>query len=302
MRLGVCMSAFRDEALPDVLRWAGGAGFECVEISCAPVRGPAGWFDGPDLRLAGLDGPSRDALGAALDGSGLKAAALEWDGDLMDADPAAARAAAEQAPGVIEAAATLGVPVVAIRLGRDPAMSLGDTIAEFARRAAPLAAQAESSGVRLAVANDPECGRHFEDMPGAAAFAPELWEKLFTHLRSRAVGLALDPAPLVWLGVDPIAAMTDYFEKVFHLRARDVEVLDLARQDCSVLRPGSGWWRYRLPGLGQIDWRRLIDRLHELSYDGAIAVRHDDPVWQGSPDRMKTGLGLARRHLVQFMP
>jgi hypothetical protein len=39
-----------------------------------------------------------------------------------------------------------------------------------------------------------------------------------------------------------------------------------------------------------------------LGYDGALAVRHDDPVWQGSLDKVKTGLALARRHIVQFLP
>jgi sugar phosphate isomerase/epimerase len=180
--------------------------------------------------------------------------------------------------------------------------NLGDSIAEFARRVRPVADQAAGSGVRLAVENSPMVGRDVEDAPGSAAFAPELWEKLFTHIRSPAVGLAFNPADLAWTGVDPLAAVTDYAEKVFHIHALDAEVLDLRRQDCSILRPGGGWWRYRLPGLGMVDWRRLVDRLHELSYEGDLAVRHEDPVWQGSLDKVKTGLGLARRHLAQFLP
>jgi sugar phosphate isomerase/epimerase len=179
---------------------------------------------------------------------------------------------------------------------------LGDSIAQFARRVKPLAEQAEASGVRLAVENDPMCGLLVEDMPGNAAFSPELWEKLFTHLRSDAVGLALDPSHLVWLGVDPIAAATDYAEKIFHFQAKDAEVFDARRQDCSCLRPAGGWWRYRLPGLGEIDWRRMLDRLQEVGYGGAVVVEHADPVWQGSAERVKAGLVLARRHLAQFLP
>jgi sugar phosphate isomerase/epimerase len=301
VRLGVCTRRFKDEPLPDTLRWAGEAGFEAVEIPCAATRG-TGWHDGPALRLSALDGRARDALGTALEGAGLAAAALGPDGDLLDADPGRAKAALEHLGRAVEAAATLGIPVVCVEVGRDPALGLGDSIAEFARRARPAADQAQAAGVRLAVGNDPRPGLYAEDLPGGAAFAPELWEKLFTHLPSDAVGLALDPAPLVWLGIDPIGALTDYSEKVFHIRARDVEVLDLRRQDCSVLRPSGGWWRYRLPGLGTIDWRRFLDRLYELAYDGAVVIDPDDPVWQGPPEKMKDGLGLARRHLVQFTP
>jgi sugar phosphate isomerase/epimerase len=268
-----------------------------------PLRAQGGgWFSGGSLRVEAMDGAARDALGAALEEAGLAAAALACGENVLASDADHPQAALEHLARVVETAATLGVPVVCLRVGRVPSASLGDSIAEFARRIQPLAKQAEGAGVRLAVENDPHCGEAVEDQPANAAFAPELWEKLFTHIRSEAVGLALDPAPLVWLGVDPIAAATDYAEKVFHFRARDTEVFEARRQDCSVLRPGGGWWRYRLPGLGEIDWRRMLDRLMELSYDGAVAVAHDDPVWGGSDQRVKAGLALARRHLAQWLP
>ena len=322
MRLGISTSCFPDTALPDVLRWAGASGFHAVEMEC-PLRAPSrlgravaggtpavpgrgeGWFSGGALQVQALNGPARDALGAALEEANLAASALTCGENVLASDPDRARAVLEHLTRVVETAATLGVPVVCLRVGRVPSGSLGDSIAEFARRAQPLVKQAEGAGVRLAVENDPRCGPGapgVEDQPADAAFAPELWEKLFTHLRSEAVGLALDPAPLVWLGVDPIAAVTDYAEKVFHLRARDVEVFEARRQDCSVLRPGGGWWRYRLPGLGEVDWRRMLDRLVELSYEGAVTIAHDDPVWGGSEERVKAGLTIARRHLAQFLP
>ena len=302
MRLGISTSCFPDTDLLDVLRWAGTSGFEAAEIEC-PLRARGeSCFAAGALDVGALDGRARDAFGAALEESGVMAAALACYANVLESDADRARTALEHLGRVVETAATLGVPVVCLRVGRDASATLGDSIAEFARRAQPVAKQAEGAGVRLAVENDPRCGEVVEDQPANAAFAPELWEKLFTHLRSEAVGLALDPAPLVWLGVDPVAAATDYAEKIFHVQAKDVEVFEARRQDCSVLRPGGGWWRYRLPGLGEIDWRRMLDRLAELSFDGAVAIEHDDPVWQGSEERVKAGLGLARRHLAQWLP
>lgn len=289
-------------SLPEILRWAGGAGFESVEIACRFSRDVETWYEGPHLRPAAMDGAARDAFVTALDEAGLSAAALACEADLIVGDEADCEAAARHAARTVETAATLGIGVVCLEADRDPSTPLGDAIAEFARRTAPLVEQAESSGVRLAVGTDPACGRHFEDLPGAAAFSPELWEKLFTHVRSDAIGLALDPSNLVWLGGDPIAAATDYLEKVFHVRARDVEVFELRRQDCSVLRPGGGWWRHRLPGLGEIDWRRFLDRLVELNYEGSVVVCGDDPVWSGPAEKVQSGLALARRHLARFLP
>jgi len=301
VRLGVSTSCFGQVSLPEALRWAGECGFQSVEIAAPPLR-ISSWFEHTALHVGGLDGAARDAFLSALDKFGLRAAAIGWRGNLLDPDLERREAALAHLARMVEAAATLGIPIVTCQVGRDPATTLGNSIAEFARRVRPVADQAAGSGVRLAVENSPMVGRDVEDAPSSAAFAPELWEKLFTHLRSPAVGLAFSPGDHLWLGGDVLAAVTDYAEKIFHIHALDVELLDQRRQDCSILRPMGGWWRYRLPGLGSVDWRRLVDRLHELGYAGDLVVRHEDPVWQGSLEKVKTGLGLARRHLVQFLP
>lgn len=301
MRLGLCTSCFGDVSLPEALRWTGQSGFERVEIRCPPTRSQSSWYEGSGLNVGGLTGPARDAFMAALDEAGLVASALSWYANLLDRDERRREAAWEHVGRMVETAATLGIEVVGLVVGRDPSLPLGDCLAEFARRARPLVARAEAGGVRLAVENDPMCGREFEDQPGNAAFSPELWEKLFGQVRSPALGLNFDPAHLVWLGIDPVAAATDYAEKIVHVQANDAEVFDHRRQDCSVLRPSGGWFRYRIAGFGSVDWRRLLDRLGELGYAGAVCVEQEDAVWQGSLDKVKEGAALARRHLVQFL-
>ncbi|WP_405147801.1 hypothetical protein OG589_08945 [Sphaerisporangium sp. NBC_01403] len=52
-----------------------------------------------------------------------------------------------------------------------------------------------------------------------------------------------------------------------------------------------------LPGLGQVDWARLVDVLYEGGYDGVISVEHEDPVWSGDTARVRAGLGIAHRTL-----
>jgi sugar phosphate isomerase/epimerase len=62
-----------------------------------------------------------------------------------------------------------------------------------------------------------------------------------------------------------------------------------------------GWWRYRVPGLGQVDWRRLVDRLYEHGYDGVVSVEHEDPVWGGTEEKVEIGLEIAHRTLRPLM-
>ena len=58
-----------------------------------------------------------------------------------------------------------------------------------------------------------------------------------------------------------------------------------------------GWWRYRIPGLGEVDFRRYVDTLYEGGFDGVLSVEHEDPVWGGSPELIEAGLELAHRNL-----
>ena len=58
-----------------------------------------------------------------------------------------------------------------------------------------------------------------------------------------------------------------------------------------------GWWRYRVPGLGEVDWRRLVDALYEGGFSGVLSVEHEDPIWGGTEAKVKTGLEIAHNTL-----
>jgi sugar phosphate isomerase/epimerase len=58
-----------------------------------------------------------------------------------------------------------------------------------------------------------------------------------------------------------------------------------------------GWWRYRVPGLGQVDWSGVVDALYEGGFTGVLSVEHEDPVWGGTEEKVKQGLRIAHRTL-----
>jgi sugar phosphate isomerase/epimerase len=117
------------------------------------------------------------------------------------------------------------------------------------------------------------------------------------------VGLYLnyDPSHLVWLGLDPVAALRPYVDKVLHVQAKDTQLDLAARNRFGVYgrtrgksNPwDTGWWRYRVPGRGDVDWRAVIDTLDEGGFTGVISVEHEDPVWGGDEARTKQGLEIA---------
>ena len=57
-----------------------------------------------------------------------------------------------------------------------------------------------------------------------------------------------------------------------------------------------GWWRYRVPGRGQIDWNKIIDALYTAGYDGDVAVEHEDAVLGRHPGQDPPGHADRREH------
>ena len=138
-------------------------------------------------------------------------------------------------------------------------------------------------------------GWHPDGYPGNLAYSPELWEWMF----GLGFYLNFDPSHLLWLGIDPVAALRPYVDRVIHAHAKDAEIVPRAERN----RYGffgrvatreqdpwdMGWWRYRIPGLGEVDFRRYVDTLYEGGFDGVLSVEHEDPVWGGTPGAGRGG-------------
>jgi sugar phosphate isomerase/epimerase len=61
----------------------------------------------------------------------------------------------------------------------------------------------------------------------------------------------------------------------------------------------SGWWRYRIPGRGEIDWTEFVASLNAVGYDGVLSIEHEDPELEGTEDKVKQGLAIGLAHLQE---
>ncbi len=115
---------------------------------------------------------------------------------------------------------------------------------------------------------------------GNLAHSPELWDGSSTAVPSPALGLSFDPSHLVWLHIPNIPDIVRrYGSRIYHIDGKDTEILPgkLAAQGII----GNGWWRYRLPGCGALDWRGILSALRDIGYDGAIDIENEDPLSLG---------------------
>ena len=300
MKLGFLTACLPDSSLEDIASWAREHDYDALEVAAWPDLGDRP-FTATHLKAEGLTTGEAEKVRQLFADDDLTLSSLAFYDNNLHPDPAERQSINDHVLACIDAAALLDVPTVGTFVGRHP----GQTVAENLRQAEeifpPLVDHAGEKGVKIVIENCVMEGWHPDGYPGNLAYSPELWEWMF----SLGLYLNFDPSHLLWMGIDPVAALTPYVDRIAHAQAKDAEIFPEKRNRYGY--PGIavdrsdpwnvGWWRYRVPGLGQVDWVRVVDSLYEGGFDGVLSVEHEDPVWGGDEDRIKAGLDIAHRTL-----
>lgn len=300
MDLGFVTSCMPTATLKSIVEWASQTGFDALEVAAWPGPGRSG--AGPShLDVAALGEGEAASVRELFEHHRMRISAVAFYENNLHGDLARRTEIHDHLRRCIDAAVLLGCPLVGTFIGRDPGASVAANLAVAEQVFPPLVDYAGERGIRIVIENCPMEGWHPDGYPGNLAYSPELWEWMF------ALGLYLnyDPSHLVWLGIDPVAAVRPYVDHVLHAQAKDTEVDLVARNRFGVFgrtidrsSPWDvGWWRYRVPGRGQVDWTAVVDALDEGGFNGTLAIEHEDPVWGGSDERVRQGLEIAYRTL-----
>jgi sugar phosphate isomerase/epimerase len=99
---------------------------------------------------------------------------------------------------------------------------------------------------------------------------------------------------LLWQQIDYIEAVHKFGNRIYHTHAKDTEILKFKLRQVGVL--GAGWWRYRIPGWGRIEWPAYLTALKEVGYNYVLSIEHEDPFF--TPE---AGFLKAKKFLEQFL-
>ncbi|MFD4785949.1 sugar phosphate isomerase/epimerase family protein [Streptomyces sp. NPDC058459] len=304
MKLGFLTACLPDVPLPELAAWAAGHGYRALEVAAWPATGDRP-FTASHLAVESLDRAGAEQVAELLDRHGITLSSLAYYDNPLHPDPEERTRVHTHLRRCVDAAALVGSPTVGTFVGRHPGRTVAENLADAERIFPELTGYAAERGVKVVIENCVMEGWHPDGYPGNLAYSPELWEWMF----SLGLYLNYDPSHLVWMGIDPVAALRPYVDRVAHAQAKDIQLDPAARTRYgwpgrAVTRTGpwdTGWWRYRVPGLGEVDWRRVVDTLDEGGFDGVLSVEHEDPVWSGDRHRTETGLEIARRTLAPLL-
>ena len=307
MKIGFLTACLPKVGLDELVGWAGDQGFGAIEMAAWPVATDRD-YQARQIDAAKFTKGDANRINELLAEHNLTVSAMAYYDNNLDPDPAVRRHHHDHLKKVIKAAGLLEVGLVGTFVGARPDKTPTENMKEIGNVFRGLVEYAEGHGVRLMIENCPmEHWQRF-GLPGNYAYSPELWEALFNEVPSDSFGLNFDPSHLYWLGIDYLRAAREFAPKIFHAHAKDTELLPdgvyrygpFGRQ-IEPIPWQSGWWRYRIPGLGRIDWRSFVNVLQEAGYDHVLSIEHEDPIWEGSEEKVKHGLALGLKHLSQFV-
>ncbi len=300
MKLGFLTACLPNRSLDDIAAWADENGFEALEVAAWPALGDRP-FTASHITAESFDDGDAERITALFNKHRLTLSSLAFYDNNLHPDPDERQAINDHVLACIDAAALMGVPTVGTFIGRHPRQTVAENLRAAERIFPRLVDHAGEQGVKLVIENCVMEGWHPDGYPGNLAYSPELWEWMF------GLGLYLnyDPSHLLWMGIDPVEAVRPYVDRVAHAQAKDIELFPKKRNRFGwpgIADKGDdpwnvGWWRYRVPGRGQVDWNGVVDTLYEGGFDGVLSVEHEDPVWGGTEPKIENGLLIAHRTL-----
>jgi len=128
-----------------------------------------------------------------------------------------------------------------------------------------------------------ECGVKFalEVHPTEIAFDIYTAEKALDAIdRREEFGFNFDPSHLHWQGVDPVAFIRRFPDRIYHVHIKDAIVtLDGTSGILGSHLNFGEWqrgWDFRSPGRGGVNFEEIIRALNDIGYNGPLSVEWED--------------------------
>lgn len=129
------------------------------------------------------------------------------------------------------------------------------------------------------------------------AMEPQDWRDLVSACPG--LSLSFSPADCVWLGIDYLRILSGVAAAIDHIEAHDIEINRDLLVDSGMFGPL--WWRYRMPGKGQVDWGQFIDALKLYDFNGTISIHLDDEFVANEQEELERALDTSLKKLAPFV-
>ena len=303
MKPGFVSAILPELSFEELIDYAAGQGFSCVEVCCWPVCKAERRYAGvTHIDVDTLDDRKSEYINQYLAQKNVSISALGYYPNPLDPDKAKSDFFISHIKKVIVAAQKLGVNRINTFIGRDQHKSVDENFKQFRIVWKPLIEFAEKHGVKVGIENCPMLFT-INEWPGGhnLASSPDIWRRMFDEIKSEYFGLNYDPSHLLWMQMDYIRPVYEFREKLFHIHLKDAKVYREKLNEVGILATPLEFHSPKLPGLGDIDWAKFVSALNDIRYNGPVCIEVEDKSFENSLEERKNALVLSKRYLMQYI-
>jgi len=252
--VGMLTAPFKDESLSDIVKFASGNGIRGLEVPVAPGRKQI------DVEKILSSGPGDVKRVLSKTNIVISSLAFYAGNILVD------KGSQDFFKKSVEACVALDVDVLCCLAGMaSPGKDKKATLrSDFKDAYSVLADFAKDHDIKLAM----------ENWYATLLQGLDNFDLAFEMVPNASLGLNFDPSHLVHQQIDYIQAVHHLGKRIFHTHAKDTEIIRHRMHYRGIYE--GGWWRYRIPGRGEINWNAYVTALKENGYDYVLSIEHED--------------------------
>jgi len=304
MQLGFVTAILPDQSLEDVFQIAADIGYDCIEVMCWPPGKAERRYAGiTHIDVTTLTADRINEIHTLSDRYKVRISGLGYYPNPLTPDKDLQKIYVDQILAIIRAAARLKIDVVNTFVGRDPVKSVDDNWEEFTKIWTPIIGQAQAFGIKIGIENCPMLFTA-DEWPGGLNLAttPAIWRRMWKFFPTLNFGLNYDPSHMIIQHMDTTYPITAFPERMIHIHAKDAVIDQERLNEVGVFAHPNLWHTPKIPGRGSVDWGKLVKKLKQIDYQGAICVEVEDRAYEGSLENRILALKESYDHLRQFVP
>jgi len=300
MKLGFLSAILPEYSFDQIIDYAAALQLKRVELACWPK----GRADRPYAGVTHIDADRYDktAIQAKLAASGVGISGLGYYPNPLTPDLQQRRDIITHLKKLIQTAADLEVKLVNTFIGKDQFASVDDNFVVFETVWPDMIKFAEDQGVTVCIEN---CPMYFtkDEAPGGVNLAstPAIWERMFGIIDSDNFALNYDPSHLLWMQMDYIAPIRRFGEKIKHFHVKDAIFYKDKYDSVGPYAPPLEYHQPKLPGLGGIEWGRVVSALNDIQYKGDLIIEIEDRAYEDDLAARLGSIALVRNFMGQYV-
>ena len=304
MKLGMNTAILGELPFDQVVDFAASLGLQSIEAACWPVGKAERRYAGvTHIDVESLTRAKADDILCMLHSRGLSLESLAYSPNPLVANEELRQFYFAHIRKVLRAASLLHVRAVDTFIGKDHRLSVGENMELFRRYWPDTVKYAEDVGVAVTFEN---CPMYFtkDEWPGGKnlAASPSIWREMFSVIDSDFFGITYDPSHFAWQRMNYIKPIYEFAKKIFNVHLKDAKFDQDRYDDVGYFACPLEYHAPKLPGLGDIQWGKVVSALTDVGFSGSCFIEVEDRAFEGSEADKRLSLALSRNYMRQLIP